>query len=147
MADSSQEYATWLRSWSGTVKVSSGLVGHPEGQRREERPWSWALARAGNSRPSGPVSTTGPSTVPAPATTPSLTGTVTSLATGPRPGTTLWTYRREVLGRTLIWNQTHLLGALRTLPPPIADPGQITRLDIRRRQRMGGILQEYQHVA
>ena len=29
------------------------------------------------------------------------------------------------------------------LPPPITDPEQITRLDIRRRQRLGGILNAY----
>jgi putative transposase len=30
---------------------------------------------------------------------------------------------------------------------PIAGPRQITRLDIRRRERLGGILHEYQHTA
>jgi hypothetical protein len=30
---------------------------------------------------------------------------------------------------------------------PINDPEQITRLDIRRRERLGGILREYQHAA
>jgi putative transposase len=79
------------------------------------------------------------------------------------------TCRRELLDRTLIWNQRHLLHALRefeqfynghrphqgianarplrSLPTPIADPGKITRLDIRRRDRLGGILHEYQHAA
>jgi transposase InsO family protein len=79
------------------------------------------------------------------------------------------TCRRELLDRTLIWNQRHLLHALREfetfynghrphqgianarplhpLPEPIADPGQIARLDIRRRDRLGGILHEYQHAA
>jgi putative transposase len=79
------------------------------------------------------------------------------------------TCRRELLHRTLIWNQHHLLRALREfeefynshrphqgianarplcpLPPPINDPGQIVRLDIRRRQRLGGILNEYEHAA
>jgi hypothetical protein len=32
---------------------------------------------------------------------------------------------------------------LRPLPPPITDRDQIARLDIRRRQRLGGILNEY----
>jgi hypothetical protein len=36
---------------------------------------------------------------------------------------------------------------LRPLPPPITDPDQIARLDIRRRQRLGGILNEYDHAA
>jgi putative transposase len=77
--------------------------------------------------------------------------------------------RRELLDRTLIWDQHHLLRALREfeafynhhrphqgianarplhpLPPPITDPDQIARLDIRRRQRLGGILNEYDHAA
>ena len=79
------------------------------------------------------------------------------------------TRRRELLDRTLIWNQRHLLHALREyeafynghrphqgianarplhpLPAPIADPEQIARLDIRRRDRLGGILYEYEHAA
>ncbi|MEU0562680.1 hypothetical protein [Dactylosporangium sp. NPDC006015] len=36
---------------------------------------------------------------------------------------------------------------LRSLPAPITDPNKITRLDIRRRDRLGGILHEYQHSA
>jgi transposase InsO family protein len=79
------------------------------------------------------------------------------------------TCRRELLDRTLIWNQRHLLHALREfedfynghrphqgianarplypLPPPITDQDQIARLNIRRHQRLGGILHEYQHAA
>ena len=79
------------------------------------------------------------------------------------------TCRRELLDRTLIWNQRHLLHALREfetfynlhrphqgianarpctpLPPPITEPDQITRLDVRRRQRLGGILNEYENAA
>ena len=79
------------------------------------------------------------------------------------------TCRRELLDRTLIWNQRHLLHALheferfynghrphqgianarplRPLPPPITDPVRIARLDIRRNDRLGGILHEYQHAA
>ena len=77
--------------------------------------------------------------------------------------------RRELLDRTLIWDQHYLLCALREfeafynhhrprqgianvrplcpLPPPITDPDQIARLDIRRRQRLDGILNEYDHAA
>ena len=77
--------------------------------------------------------------------------------------------RRELLDRTVIWNQRHLLHALQEferfsnshrphqgisklpplhpLPAPIADPVQITRLDIRRRERLGGTLHEYRHAA
>jgi transposase InsO family protein len=77
--------------------------------------------------------------------------------------------RRELLDRTLIWNQRHLLHALREfeqfynshrphqgianarplypLPVPIADPVKIARLDIRRRDRLGGTLHEYGHAA
>jgi len=77
--------------------------------------------------------------------------------------------RRELLDRTLIWDQHHLLRALREfeafynhhrpyqgianarplrpLPPPITDLDQIGHLDIRRQQRLGGILNEYDHAA
>jgi hypothetical protein len=79
------------------------------------------------------------------------------------------TCRHELLDRTLIWNQRHLLHALheyemhynryrahqaiqqaaplRAVPPPITDPQHITGLDIRRHDRLGGIIHEYQHVA
>jgi transposase InsO family protein len=79
------------------------------------------------------------------------------------------TCRRELLDRTLIWNQRHLLYALRqfeafynqhrphqglanarplrSLPPPITDPEQNADLNIRRRQRLNGILNEYRHAA
>ena len=79
------------------------------------------------------------------------------------------TCRHELLDRTLIWNQRHLLRALREfeqfynshrphqgtanarplypLPAPIADPDKIARLDIRRCDRLGGILHEYEHAA
>ena len=79
------------------------------------------------------------------------------------------TCRRELLDRTLIWNQRHLLHALREfedfynghrphqgianarplspLPPPITNPDHIAQLNIRRHQRLGGILNEYQHAA
>ncbi|GHJ37269.1 integrase core domain-containing protein [Streptomyces sp. TS71-3] len=79
------------------------------------------------------------------------------------------TCRHELLDRTLIWDHRHLLHAMRefeqfynehrphqgianarplhALPPPISDPERITRLDIRRRDRLGGILHEYQHAA
>ena len=79
------------------------------------------------------------------------------------------TCRRELLDRTLIWNQRHLPHALREfehfynshrphqgiasarplhpLPSPIADPVRIARLDIRRHDRLGGVLHEYQHAA
>ena len=77
--------------------------------------------------------------------------------------------RRELLDRTLIWNQTHLLHALRQyeqhynahrphrgisnsrplhpLPEPITDRYKITDLHIRRHDRLGGILHEYEHAA
>ncbi|MGW4518752.1 integrase core domain-containing protein, partial [Streptomyces sp. NPDC004393] len=79
------------------------------------------------------------------------------------------TCRRGRLDRTLIWNQRHLLHALREfehfynshrphqgianarplrpLPEPINDPARILRLDVRRRDRLGGTLHEYQHAA
>ena len=79
------------------------------------------------------------------------------------------TCRHELRDRTLIWNQRHLLHALREfehfynehrprrtlraaaplqpLPGPITDPEQIAHLDIRRRDRLGGTLHEYRHAA
>jgi putative transposase len=79
------------------------------------------------------------------------------------------TCRRELLDRTLIWNQRHLLHALREfeqfyngyrphqgianarplrpLPAPITDRENLARLDVRRRDRLGGILHEYEHAA
>jgi len=77
--------------------------------------------------------------------------------------------RRELLDRTLIWNQAHLLRALRefeqfynchrphqgianvrplrALPEPIPELAAITCLHVRRRDRLGGILHEYRHAA
>jgi transposase InsO family protein len=79
------------------------------------------------------------------------------------------TCRRELLDRTLIWNQRHLLHALHEfeqsynghrphqgianarplnlLPAQVADPDKITRLNVRRHDRLGGILHEYEHAA
>jgi transposase InsO family protein len=77
--------------------------------------------------------------------------------------------RHELLDRTLIWNQTHLLNALREyerhhnhhrphrgisnarpmhpLPQPITNPDRLARLDIRRHDRLGGLIHEYEHAA
>jgi transposase len=79
------------------------------------------------------------------------------------------TCRRELLDRALIWNQQHLLHTLREfeqfynghrphqgianarplypLPAQVADPDKMGRLDIRRRDRLGGILHEYERAA
>ncbi len=79
------------------------------------------------------------------------------------------TCRHELLDRTLIWNQRHLLHALREfeefynshrphqgianarplhpLPTPINDPDKLRHLDMRRHDRLGGILHEYRHAA
>ncbi len=79
------------------------------------------------------------------------------------------TCRHELLDRTLIWNQRHLLHALRKfeefynshrphqgianarplhpLPTPIDDPDKFRHLDIRRHDRLGGILHEDRHAA
>ncbi|MFJ9847672.1 integrase core domain-containing protein [Kitasatospora sp. NPDC101155] len=79
------------------------------------------------------------------------------------------TCRRELLDRTLIWNEQHLLHALRefetfynchrphqrianarplrALPQPVDNPEHIARLDIRRTDRLGGLLHEYRHAA
>jgi putative transposase len=77
--------------------------------------------------------------------------------------------RHELLDRTLIWNENHLRHALheykqfynqhrthrslhaaaplRALPDSIAEPGQISHLDIHRRDRLSGTLHEYHHAA
>jgi putative transposase len=79
------------------------------------------------------------------------------------------TCRRELLDRTLIWNQWHLLNTLREfeafcnehrphqgianarpltpLPEPITDPDRLAWPAIRRRDRLGGVLREYEHAA
>jgi transposase InsO family protein len=79
------------------------------------------------------------------------------------------TCRHELLDRTLIWNQAHLLHALREfeqfynghrphqgianarplhpLPPPVANQAQITCHAIQRCPRLGGVLNEYRHAA
>jgi putative transposase len=79
------------------------------------------------------------------------------------------TCRRELLDRTLIFNQRHLLHALREfeifynrhrphqgianarplapLPEPITDPDRIAHLNIHRRDRLGGILHMSEHAA
>ena len=79
------------------------------------------------------------------------------------------TCRRELLDRTLIWNQNHFLHALRQFethynthrphralaqsaplrlrPEPITETAQIIELNIGRRDRLGGILHEYEHAA
>ncbi len=77
--------------------------------------------------------------------------------------------RTELLDRTLIWNQRHLLHALREyeafynehrphrtlasaaplhpLPEPITLPDQLTHLHVQRRDHLGGLLHEYRHAA
>jgi putative transposase len=77
--------------------------------------------------------------------------------------------RTELLDRTLIVNQAHLLHALREyetfynqhrphrtlhaaaplrpLPQPITNPDRLDNLNISRRDRLGGILHEYRHAA
>ncbi|MEU1390907.1 MULTISPECIES: integrase core domain-containing protein [unclassified Nonomuraea] len=77
--------------------------------------------------------------------------------------------RHELLDRCLLWNERHLRHALReyehsynqhrahqalnqaaplrTAPDPITDPGRIIDLNIRRRDRLGGVLHEYSHAA
>ncbi|MBE1592355.1 integrase core domain-containing protein [Nonomuraea angiospora] len=77
--------------------------------------------------------------------------------------------RRELLDRCLLWNERHLRHALReyerfynrhrahqtlaqaaplrAVPDPITDPEDIANLNIRRRDRLGGVLHEYSHAA
>lgn len=78
------------------------------------------------------------------------------------------TCRHELLDRTLIWNQRHLLhvlrefeafhnshrphrtldqaSPLRPLPQPITEPAQIRRLEVHRQDRLGGTLHAH-HAA
>lgn len=77
--------------------------------------------------------------------------------------------RRELLDRTLVCNRPHVLHTLHKYeshdnlhrptegfrtpdpwarpPDPITDPGQLTRLDIRRRDHLSGIIHEYEQAA
>jgi transposase InsO family protein len=79
------------------------------------------------------------------------------------------TCRRELLDRTLVWNQRHLLHALREfeifynehrphqgianarplapLPEPIIVHDRLAHLNIHRRDRLGGVLHEYEYAA
>jgi hypothetical protein len=79
------------------------------------------------------------------------------------------TCRSELLDRMLIWNQAHLLHALRQfeshynehrphralrqaaplrpVPEPITEQARIIQLDVRRRDRLGRILHEYERAA
>ena len=79
------------------------------------------------------------------------------------------TCRSELLDRTLIWNHARLLhtlrefethynqhrphrtlhqaAPLRAAPEPMADQARLIHLDIRRRDRLGGTLHEYEHAA
>jgi putative transposase len=79
------------------------------------------------------------------------------------------TCRRELLDRALVWNRRHLLHGLREyevfynthrphqgianarplapLPEPITAPDRLARLNIHRRDRLGGVLHEYKHAA
>jgi transposase InsO family protein len=79
------------------------------------------------------------------------------------------TCRHELLDRTLIWNENHLRHALHEFethhnqhrphqamnqatplhaaPEPITDSARITHLNIRRHDRLGGVIHEYQHAA
>ena len=78
------------------------------------------------------------------------------------------TFRAELLNRTLIWNETHLRHALgeyephynlhrthrslnaaaplRALPEAL-EPDRIDRLNVRRQDRLGGIIHEYRYAA
>ncbi|MPY60452.1 integrase core domain-containing protein [Streptomyces spongiae] len=79
------------------------------------------------------------------------------------------TCRHELLDRTLVWNERHLRHALRqfeqhhnthrphqamnqaaplrAVPEPITDLRRISRLDIRRRDRLSGVIHEYRNAA
>jgi putative transposase len=84
-------------------------------------------------------------------------------------GRWIQTCRHELLDRTLIWNLTHLLHALREFetffnrhrlhhalhgaaplrprPQPVTDPARLDHLDIRRRDRLGGTPHQHSQAA
>jgi transposase InsO family protein len=102
------------------------------------------------------------------------TGTQTVLTSVRTPPTNAnierWvqTCHHELLDHTMIWNEHHLRHALRhfelhhnahrphqamnqaaplrAVPEPITDPGQIPRLDIRRRDPLNGVIHEYRNA-
>jgi hypothetical protein len=41
----------------------------------------------------------------------------------------------------------HAAAPQRLLPPPVAEPDRVSHLDIRRRDRPGGVLHQYHHAA
>jgi transposase InsO family protein len=77
--------------------------------------------------------------------------------------------RHKLLDHTLIWSQAHLLHVLREyehhhnehrphrglanarplrpLPEPTTEPATLTHLNVHRRDRLGGLLHEYDHAA
>jgi putative transposase len=79
------------------------------------------------------------------------------------------TCRHELFDRTLLWNQRHLLHALHEyetfynthrphqgianarplapLPEPITDLDHLAQLRVHRRDRLGGLMHEYEHAA
>ncbi|HEX5406917.1 MAG TPA: integrase core domain-containing protein [Pseudonocardiaceae bacterium] len=81
------------------------------------------------------------------------------------------TCRHELLDRTLIWSERHLRQALHQFehhhnthrphqalkpnqaaplgatPEPITDPARLAHLDIRRHDRLAGVIHEYGHAA
>ncbi|GAA0903790.1 hypothetical protein GCM10009574_093720 [Streptomyces asiaticus] len=88
---------------------------------------------------------------------------------GVSPDRWIQSWRRELLDRTLIWSQSHLLHApreyasfynkhrphralkqaapRRPLPTPIIQQAQLAHLEVHRRDRLSGTLHEYQHTA
>ncbi|MEU9156087.1 hypothetical protein AB0D59_37440 [Streptomyces sp. NPDC048417] len=54
---------------------------------------------------------------------------------------------RRTPGPHVIWNERHLRHALRAVPEPITDPERVTRLNLRRNDRIGGVIHEYWHAA
>ncbi|MEV4082408.1 hypothetical protein AB0J43_19260 [Nonomuraea fuscirosea] len=93
----------------------------------------------------------------------------TSCAPKPTPYRRVQSCRHELLDRRLVWNERHLRHALReyehiynqhrahqalnqaaplrTVPDPITDPERITDLNVRRRDRLGGVLHKYSQAA
>jgi putative transposase len=79
------------------------------------------------------------------------------------------TCRHELLNRTLVWNERHLRHALhqfeqhhhahrphqalnqaaplRPTPEPITDTGRIAHLNVRRHDRLAGVIHKYRHAA
>jgi hypothetical protein len=71
---------------------------------------------------------------------PSTRSSKTKTSPSSRPASAFYNRRRAHRAR-------RVAAPLRPLPQPITEPAQFDHLDIRRRDRLGGIVHEYRHAA